>query len=161
MNPETTLKVTEDTNILQRKIIYKDRLLIEYPLMDPLGSNANWTIYFQEDGISRYAVGSQSVTIPQLKYTGNFTIDAVVTYENDSANYQSYKLPTMSSFSSAIYPNYTQEYWNVILSNNNGALQVTFSGKINSGIPSVGFPVQPTYIYYVIYSTSITSEAVL
>ena len=77
MNPETTLKVTEDTNILQRKIIYKDRLLIEYPVMNPLGSNANWTIYYQEDGTSRYAVGSQSVTISQLKYTGNFTIDAI------------------------------------------------------------------------------------
>jgi len=161
MNPETTFKVTEDTNTLQRKIIYKDRLLIEYPVMNPLGSNANWTIYFQEDGASRYAVGSQSVTISQLKYSGNFTADAVVTYMNDLANYQSYKLPYLASFSSATYPNYTTQYWNAILSNDNGALKITFSGKVGEGIPTPGSPVQPTYIYYVIYSTSITSEAVL
>jgi hypothetical protein len=161
---QTTDKIFESTNILKRKIIYKGILPIIYPTMSvtpPYGSDSNWTAYLQEDLASRYMVGSQSVTIPEINYAGNFSIDAVISYINETINYQSYKLPVHNSFSGPVSTEYTQDYWGITLSNDGGKLKVTFYGKSSTGIPGPLNPDNSTYIWYVIYSTNITEEAVL
>lgn len=163
MRPDTTDRITEDTAGLQRKIVYRNKLLIPIPV-GPETTNQYFTPYVQEDGASYYVVGTMSVTIPELKTTGanTYTIDAVKTYENDGLNYQSFKLPFQAAFSSAAYPNYFQEYWNVKLDSDNGSLKIIFDIKTGggNGIPPVG-PSYPYYIYYVIYSTKITDEDIL
>lgn len=163
MRPDTTDRITEDTAGLQRKIVYRSKLQMQYPTFAQV-SNSYFTWYLQEDAVSYYVAGSMSVTIPELKTTNIYTVDAVKTYENDGINYQSFKLPYQNSFSSASYPNYFQEYWNVTTSDDNGSLKLTFNVKTSQGLPDPFVPetvVQPTYIYYVVYATKITDEDIL
>ena len=162
MRPDTTDRITEDTAGLQRKIVYRGKLQMQYPTYSQ-GSNSYFTWYLQEDAVSTYVAGSMSVTIPELDVTNTYSVDAVKTYENDGLNYQSFKLPIQTGFSSASYPNYFQEYWNVKLSSNAGKLKITFDIKTSQGLPDIFTNVygEPTYIYYVVYATKITDEAVL
>lgn len=143
MNPQSTDKITEDTAGLQRKIVYRG--VIETDLV------SGFTNYLQEDGVSTFAVGTLTETIPELSViNSSYSVDFVWAYINAPYNYQMFK----GNYVDGGGP-YTQNNTNVVLSSDGGKLKLTFNVKSSSNIGVT------SYLYYVIYSTRITEDSVL
>lgn len=141
MNPQSTDKITQDTAGMQRKIVYRG--VIETDFRD------GFTATLQEDGVSTFYVGTETVTINELDAGSNYVVDFVVTGKQ-SVYYQSFKGNYMDGGGS-----YIQNWIKVSMGNSGGKLKLDFD--IKSAFTNIG----GTFIYYVVYATKLTDEATI
>lgn len=137
----TTDRVTEDTNPLQRKIVYRGSMTV-------LDTDADAVIG------SPSSTHTKTVTLPQLS-TSEMTYDVDVAYAFIQSAAYSYSptAPAITSFGTT-----SQESMTTKISSDNGKLKLTFT--LYGNLVLDGSDPQLVF-YYIVYATKITDEDIL
>lgn len=137
----TTDRVTEDTNPLERKIVYRGSVTV-------LDSDPDAVISYP------YNTHTKTIVLPQFS-TANTTYDVDVAYAGIQSGSYSYSpsSPAITSFGT-----FSQESMTTKISSSNGKLKIIFSLYTTAILDGL----DPQLIfYYIVYANKITDEVIL